>query len=97
MDISVRELKAHLSEYLRRAQAGEEVVVTLRGRRIARLVGETTSREGRNAEAEAIARLDAQPWVTPPRREGKPQGASNPIPWQPGAPTAEDIVREMRD
>lgn len=36
--VAVRELKARLSEYLARVKAGEEVVVTERGRGIARLL-----------------------------------------------------------
>jgi prevent-host-death family protein len=36
-EIGVRELKARLSEHLRRAQAGERLVVTDRGRPIATL------------------------------------------------------------
>ncbi len=36
--VAVRELKARLSEYLAHVKAGEEVVVTERGRSIARLV-----------------------------------------------------------
>jgi prevent-host-death family protein len=38
MDVGVRELKAKLSEYLAAAAAGEDVVVTDRGRPVARLV-----------------------------------------------------------
>ena len=37
--VSIGRLKARLSEYLRRATAGGEVVVTDRGRPVARLVG----------------------------------------------------------
>ena len=37
--VSIGRLKARLSEYLRRAKAGEGVVVTDRGRPVARLVG----------------------------------------------------------
>lgn len=37
IEVGVRELKAHLSSYLDRVQAGEEVVVTEHGRPIARL------------------------------------------------------------
>lgn len=37
--VSIGRLKARLSEYLRRARAGEDVVVTDRGRPVARLVG----------------------------------------------------------
>jgi prevent-host-death family protein len=40
MDVSVRELKAHLSEYLKRVEAGEVVAVTNRGRRVARILPE---------------------------------------------------------
>jgi prevent-host-death family protein len=39
MDVAVSELRAHLSEWLERARAGEDVVVTERGTPVARLVG----------------------------------------------------------
>ncbi|TFH66284.1 MAG: type II toxin-antitoxin system prevent-host-death family antitoxin [Gemmatimonadales bacterium] len=50
--VSVGRLKARLSEYLRRAKAGEGVLVTDRGRPVARLVGLESDRalEGRAAE-----------------------------------------------
>jgi prevent-host-death family protein len=50
--VSVGRLKARLSEYLRRAKAGERVLVTDRGRPVARLVGLEGDRalEGRVAE-----------------------------------------------
>jgi len=35
--VSVAEAKAHLSEVLSRVEAGEEVVITRRGRQVARL------------------------------------------------------------
>ncbi len=38
MDIGIRELKAHLSEYVGRAADGEAIVVTDRGRPVARLL-----------------------------------------------------------
>ena len=38
MNASVRDLKSRLSRYLRQVQRGETVVVTLRGKPIARLV-----------------------------------------------------------
>ena len=38
MNASVRDLKSRLSRYLRQVQQGETVVVTLRGKPIARLV-----------------------------------------------------------
>jgi prevent-host-death family protein len=39
MDVAVSELRAHLSGWLERARAGEEVVVTDRGVPVARLIG----------------------------------------------------------
>jgi prevent-host-death family protein len=36
--VSITELKAHLGEYLRRAEAGERFYVTYRGREVAELV-----------------------------------------------------------
>lgn len=35
--VSVKELKAHLSEYLRRARGGEHIVVTQRGKEVAEI------------------------------------------------------------
>ena len=50
--VSIGLLKARLSEYLRRAKAGEDVVVTDRGRPVARLVAleGDPALEGRMAE-----------------------------------------------
>ena len=38
MSVGIRELKAHLSEYLRRVRAGETVVITDRGQPVGRIV-----------------------------------------------------------
>jgi prevent-host-death family protein len=60
MDVGVRELKAKLSEYLAAAAAGEDVVVTDRGRPVARLVpfGSTST----------VDRGIADGWIEAPRR-----------------------------
>jgi prevent-host-death family protein len=39
MDVSISELRANLSHWLHRAQAGDEIVVTDRGRPVARITG----------------------------------------------------------
>jgi prevent-host-death family protein len=39
--VGVRELKANLSAYLRQVKAGRDVVITERGRAVARLIPET--------------------------------------------------------
>ena len=94
MDVSVRDFKDHLSEYLRRAEAGEEIVITSRGRPVARLAPPIAPPG--DAEAEAIARFRAQPWIRP-GKGGKPRGAENSVTIGPGEKTLSDIVSELRD
>lgn len=53
MEVSVRDLKDHLSEYLRRVQAGEEIVVTSHGKPVGRLVGPAAG--GSAPERDAVA------------------------------------------
>jgi len=97
METSVRELKTHLSEYLRHVAAGEEVVVTSHGKPVARLTAvlprALTEAE---REAEAIAKLEALPWVRP-GRGGKLIGSTRPIKIAPGDKTLSEIVSEMRE
>ena len=97
METSVRELKVHLSEYLRHVAAGEEVVVTSHGKPVARLTAllprALTEAE---REAEAIAKLEALPWVRP-GRGGKLMGSTRPIKIAPGDKTLSEIVSEMRE
>ena len=60
MSVGIRELKAKLSEYVSRAADGEQIVVTDRGRPVARLVG----LEG----ASTIERGIEEGWITPASR-----------------------------
>jgi prevent-host-death family protein len=53
---AIGELKARLSAYLARVRAGEEVVVTDRGRPVARLVPPRTSSSTGDEELEELAR-----------------------------------------
>ena len=92
MEVSVRELKNRLSEYLKRVQAGEEVIVTSRHRPVARL----SPLQGAPSESEVIARIRALPSVRP-GTGGKPRGASNPISWKPGEKTLSELVMEDRE
>jgi prevent-host-death family protein len=56
--VGVRELKNHLSDFLRRARAGEWIVVTDRGTPVAELSppGTSSSRGGASPELLALAR-----------------------------------------
>jgi prevent-host-death family protein len=93
MHVSVRELKARLSEYLRRVQEGEEVVITRRGAPVGRIVAFRET-EG-SSEADVVQALRRLPWVRP-SAGGKPLGAANPPRIAPGEKTLAEIVIEDR-
>jgi prevent-host-death family protein len=83
LEIGVRELRNNLSRYLDRVQAGEEVVVTDRGRAIARMLplsGERT-----------IDRLVTRGIVTPAKQSKSP--TTRPI---KTTGTVSDLVGEQR-
>ena len=82
-EVGIRELRDHLSRYLDRVQDGEEVVVTDRGRAIARVLpmnGERT-----------IDRLIAQGLVTPATQSRR----ARPKPLKTTSPVS-DLVAEQR-
>ena len=90
---SISEAKNRLSAYIDRVRRGETVVITDRGKPVARLtLVEPTAKD---EEAQAIRRINALPWVRP-GKGGKPKGAKNPIPWKPGDKLASDRVIEDR-
>lgn len=60
MKVGIRDLKAKLSEYVSAATAGEEIIVTDRGRPVARLTG--------LIGASSISRGIDEGWIEPPRR-----------------------------
>jgi prevent-host-death family protein len=55
--VGVRELKAHLSEYLTKVKAGEEVIVTERGKSVAKLIPWAPT-ESSDAEWERLRELE---------------------------------------
>lgn len=57
MEVSIREMKNHLSKYLRLIRAGKDVVITDRGAPVARLlpIGDVAT------EADILARIEALP------------------------------------
>jgi prevent-host-death family protein len=56
IEVSVRELKDHLSTYLRRAREGEEILVTNRGRAIAALSGPPKAKMTREEKLDDMER-----------------------------------------
>lgn len=83
MEVGIRELRNHLSRYLDRVRDGDEVVVTDRGRAIARVVPAGGER--------VLDRLIAEGIVTPARKPKR--RATRPIKAK-GA--VSDLVGEQR-
>lgn len=77
MDVAASDFRAHLSDWLERARAGEEIVVTERGVPVARLLGVTATA--------TLERLTAEGVVAPPRRARRTTatGRSRPRPRHP--------------
>jgi prevent-host-death family protein len=86
--VGIRELRQNASEYVRRAEAGETIEVTDRGRPVARL----SPLPG----AESILdRLIAEGKATPAR--GDLRNLGPPPPPSPGARPLSEIIEEMRE
>jgi len=95
MNVSVRDLKAKLSRYLKDAEAGKDVVVTSRGRPVARLLAIAENGAERPSSEELLRRLKLLPGVRL-GTGGKPLGAKNPIRIRPGQKNLAEIVLEDR-
>ncbi|MCX7961226.1 MAG: type II toxin-antitoxin system prevent-host-death family antitoxin [Burkholderiales bacterium] len=93
MEVPIREMKNRLSKYLRLVQAGKEVVITDRGRPVARLTVVSLTPE--QAKAAYLRRIRALPWVRP-ARAGKVAGARRPVRLKRGARSAAQMVLEDR-
>ena len=59
--VSVRELRANLPAYLRRASQGDSVVVTVRGKEVARIIASSPP-PGRQRQ---FGLLEGQVWIAP--------------------------------
>ncbi len=82
-EVGVRELHDRLSEYLEKVEQGEEIVVTRRGKPIARL-----SKVGSPRPLEELERRGLVRW---PER---PKGIPKPLPGAKGS--VSDLVSEQR-
>ncbi|MDQ3680713.1 MAG: type II toxin-antitoxin system prevent-host-death family antitoxin [Actinomycetota bacterium] len=86
MDVAVSDLRANLSEWLKRVRAGDEVVVTERGVPVARLLGIQTT--------PLLDRLTAEGVIGRPTSSDRPVAAGRPRP-RPRRPVA-PLVSEQR-
>jgi len=89
MDVGIRELKLHLSEYLARVRKGEVVTVTDRGKPIAR-IGPVPPLNLPPSMQRLIAegRMTYRPW--------RPENLPEPLKMLPGEKTFADYVSEQR-
>lgn len=91
MEVSIREMKNNLSRYLKRVQAGEEVIITDRGRPVARLG--PVPQVGATSLEDALARLRASHLIRP-GKGGKPATSRKPAPVPEG--TIDELMRWVR-
>jgi len=95
MKVSVRDFKTHLSRYLKDARAGRDVVITLRGQPIARLLPLAEEVGVELDQDELLRRVKLIPGIGL-AGGGKPLGAKKPIRIRPGQKTLAEIVLEDR-
>jgi prevent-host-death family protein len=93
MNVSVRDMKNRLSKYLKLVRAGQDFIITDRGRPVARL---TVVNTGATSLAEASANLDALPWVVR-GKNGPIKGLRDGIALKGQGASAAEIVLEDRD
>lgn len=84
----VREIKDHLSEYLRKVRRGERVVITDRGRPVAALVG--VDEEAAGETAWRLVRRGLGEWSG-----GKPRGLAD-APRVPGRRGEQAVIEDRR-
>ncbi|MBP2676267.1 MAG: antitoxin, Phd family [Deltaproteobacteria bacterium] len=83
--VGIRELKMRLSEYVRKASRGEEIMVTARGREVASLVPVTRERRAlKRLVDDGKARMPA----------GKPRGARGLS--VKGKPVSDTVIEDRR-
>jgi len=96
MNASVRQLKAELSRFLKRAAAGERVIVTSRGRPIAQVIAAVTLPQEEPDTAEIRRRLASIPGVIL-GKPGKVKGSARPIRLRKGAkPVSQTVLDDRR-
>jgi prevent-host-death family protein len=93
MEVSIHELKNHLSEYLRQVQAGVDLVITSRGRPVARLTPIVQTPE--ENEAAVIERIKSLPWVISGKSD-KPRRLHPPIDLPEGVSLSDAVLEERR-
>jgi prevent-host-death family protein len=87
MEVAVTDLRAHLSQWLDRARAGSEVVITDRGVPVARLLGLTSTA--------TLERLTAEGVIGRPAAASRPAASGRPRP-RPRRPLSQAVSDQRR-
>lgn len=85
MEVGVRELRDQLRRWLDAVERGDEVIITERGRPIARLIGVSS--------APVLERLIAEGVVTPAKQSRRADGAHRKV---RAKGTVSDLIAEQR-
>jgi antitoxin (DNA-binding transcriptional repressor) of toxin-antitoxin stability system len=85
MQAGIRELRDHLSRYIRRIEAGERVLVTAHGRVVAEFVPPPSTRR---SYSDGLERLVAAGVITPPAEDRDPLENCPNIRLAPGTATS---------
>jgi len=95
MQVGIRELKAHLSEYITKARNGEPIVVTDRGRPVVRLAAVEPAPKHDDLPPKWRALIDSGKMVRkePITRDMLPK----PLPPIPGVKSLAELVVQERD
>ena len=88
MNVGIKELKAHLSAHLARVKAGDTVVITDRGKPVAKLV--PAAAQDLPAPVARLLAADEASW------SGEPLPAFEPIAIATGAKTIAQLIAEDR-
>ena len=89
MYVAIRELKNHLSRYLKRVSAGEEIVVTAHGKPVARINGVPPD--------QPKSALGSVAWIRPASTtDGNKLTSFKPVKPRQGAPLS-DLILEDRE
>lgn len=90
--VGIRELKAHLSRYLKRVRAGRQLMVTERGRTIAAITPMGPAEESTEvAWAHQLVRDGRADWSG-----DKPKGAGRQVALQAGPPISDTVLEDRR-
>jgi len=87
--VGIRELKAHLSAYLKRVEQGESVVISMHGKQVATII--PSAKKKTETKLWELVRKGKVSWSG-----GKPTGLKNPIPSR-GKPASRMIIEDRED